>query len=140
MDTYNPGDFIGDEVGRMISIRTFQKEIIPKTPGKNSEHQVSASLHIYVATGPTPHLERICKECIFRGRFFIFSIGRREKAFGPGMAMIPIECPEYREFRILLTRICCLSSRSQPNTRHQTESIWYPYVSDQHIDPVTIGS
>ena len=66
----------------------------------NGEHEISAGFHGSVICDVAPHFEGVGEEGVFGGGFFVFAVKGVEEAFGPGVAVVPVEGAGLREIWI----------------------------------------
>lgn len=116
--TYDAGDFVADEVGRLVGVIAAQEEVALEGPSEDGEHRVSSSFHTLITGDVSPHLDRIRKHRILGATFLVLAIRTLKQAFRPRMAMIPVEHPREREIRIFATRVRC--------------------IADQHVHPIFV--
>lgn len=118
VETYNAGDFIADEFGRLVDVVAAQEEVALEGSREDGEHGVASGFHTLITGDVSPHLDRIRKHRILGATFLVLAIRTLKQAFRPRMPMVPVEHPREREIRIFATRVRC--------------------IADQHVHPIFV--
>ncbi len=85
------GDFVADEVGRLVRVGALEQEIVAQRALHHRQHQVAARLHVGIAGRFAPHLHRVREQSVLGRGFLVLAVGGVEEAFGPGVAVEPVE-------------------------------------------------
>ena len=84
-------DLVGDEIGGLVGVGAFEEEVIVERTFHDREHQVAARFHAGVAGGLAPHFHGVREEGVLGCGFLIFAVAGVEEAFGPRVAVEPVE-------------------------------------------------
>lgn len=85
------GHAVADEVGRLHDVARRVQEVGLEAARRHRQLQVAARLHVGIADGAPPHLQRVGAHGVLGRRFLVLAVERLIQAVRPRVAVVPVE-------------------------------------------------